>query len=328
MKLIRCSGVAAIALISVQCSDASAPEVDEPVINSPPGRIAFVTNVPSVFSGALYVANSDGSGLRQLHAGPASYSRPRWSPDRRRIVFSMYDDNTGTSSIYVIDVDGSEGVKRLTTGGHPAWSPDGSRIAFVAGDFMSGGFGVHVMNADGTSVRRLTFPNDPAQCSTGSSASDVKPDWSPDGLKIVFERDIHTSESGFDCGLDGWGYVPNVYVVNADGTGVRRLRSLNLWVEDGEPAWSPDGRFIAFSTLNTGLYVIDKDAAYAAEPVTADLQGIGFSPVWSPDSKKLLIVSAGPSENKLVIVDLASFGTSVLSFPGVSGRIQEPAWSR
>jgi Tol biopolymer transport system component len=334
MKLIRCGVVTAIALVSIQCSDASAPEieVDDPIINSPSGRIAFVTET-SPGNGALYVANSDGSGLRQLHAGPTYYARPRWSPDRRRIAFSRFDLNTLVSGVYVIDVDGPDGIVRLADGSNPGWSPDGSKIVYVAGSFLNGGLAIHVMNADGSNVRRLTFPNNPAQCSQGSSANDLKPDWSPDGQKILFERDIHTSEDGgFDCGMDGWGYVPNVYVMNADGTGARRLRSLDLRIGDGDPAWSPDGRSIAFSTHYSGLYVIDKDALHPAEPLAVDLQGIGLSPVWSPDSKKLLVLSvvlsANPPNNRFVIVDLQSRTTQVLSFPTVTGAMLDPAWSR
>ena len=66
------------------------PDGSPPEIVSPPGRIAFVTEV-SPFNGALYIVNSDASGFRQLAGGPAYYTRPRWSPDRRRIVFSRND---------------------------------------------------------------------------------------------------------------------------------------------------------------------------------------------------------------------------------------------
>lgn len=318
--------VLANALVCISCSDASAPDANEPIINSPSGRIAFVVeNSPG--NGALYIANSDGTGLRMLHAGPTYYERPRWSPDRRRIAFSTNRLEPPSSSIYVIDVDGPDGFTRLIDGTHPTWSPDGSRIAFVKNS--AGGFGIHVINADGSNVRQLTSPNNPAQCSQGSSASDWKPDWSPDGQRILFERDIHTSEDGgFDCGLDGWGYIPNIYVVHADGTGQSRFRSVDLWREDGEPAWSPDGRSVAYSTHNSGLYIVDKDARYAAEPVVAAIPGIALSPVWSPDGRKLLVLSATPPINQLVIVDLETGATHVLSFPSVSGLLHSPAWSR
>jgi len=67
---------------------------------------------------------------------------------------------------------------------------------------------------------------DPNQCSAGASAQNLKPDWSPDGKRIFFERDFNIDESnGFDCGLDDYGRVSNVYIMNADGTEIRRLRS-------------------------------------------------------------------------------------------------------
>jgi TolB protein len=324
---MKCSAIIApaLALVSIQCSDPAAPEVEEPIVNSPSGRIAFATEV-SPGNGALYVANSDGTGLRQLHSGSTYYMRPRWSPDRRRIVFARFDPDGPASGIYVIDVDGPEGIVRLTDGMDPAWSPDGSKIVFAR---VHTGAGLHVMNADGSNIRRLTSPNNPALCTTGTSANDLKPDWSPDGQRIVFERDIHTSEDGgFDCALDGWGYVPNVYVMNADGTGVRRLRSLDWWIDDMDPAWSPDGQFIAFATHFRGMYIVDKDAAYAAEPVVVALPGLGLDPVWSPDGKKLLVLSAIPPTNSLIMVDIATGKTQGLSFPTVPGLLLGPAWSR
>jgi Tol biopolymer transport system component len=145
----------------------------------------------------------------------------------------------------------------------------------------------------------------------------------------VFERDIHTAEGGeFDCALDGWGYVPNVYVMNADGTDVRRLRSLDWSIGDNEPSWSPDGRFIAFATHHSGMYIVDKDAPDAPGPVFTTFPGLGLDPVWSPDGKKLLFLRANPPANKLVVVDIASGAERELSFPSVPGLLLGPAWSR
>jgi Tol biopolymer transport system component len=228
------------------------------------------------------------------------------------------------SGVFVIDVDGPDGLVRLADGSYPAWSPDGTKIAFASSRGASG-FGIHVMNADGSDIERLTFPNDPSQCSEGSSANDLKPDWSPDGRKLLFERQISVTDGENDCGADGWGYVPNVYLVNADGTGVRRLRTLPLSTGDQDPAWSPDGHSIAFSTeWPLGVNIIDKDATSAAKPVAAAIPGI--SPVWSPDSKKLLVLSVSPPNNRLVIVELESGNTEVLSFPFVRGLLLDPAW--
>jgi len=328
MKQIQRGLVAVIAFVSVQCSEASAPEGEPPAITSPSGRIAFVTEV-SPFNGALYIANSDGSGLRQLTSGPAYHSRPRWSPDRRRIVFARGSSGSATQ-VYVIDVDGPSAMVRVADGWDPAWSPDGSKIVFTSsGGINPGVWGIHVMNADGSDVRRLTYPNDPVRCPQGSTAMDLRPDWSPDGRRILFERRLHTSDDGdgYDCGLDGWGYRPNVYVMNADGTGLRRLGSISTR-EDADPSWSPDGRLIAFSVLFDGLYVIDNEGAGPEQRVAVPLVGWGSGPVWSPDGKRLLFLNVNVPNNQLAVVDIATGVTQVLSFPTVSGHLSDPAWSR
>jgi TolB protein len=93
-----------------------------------------------------------------------------------------------------------------------------------------GNWEVYVMNADGSGQRRLTR----------NAAADASPAWSPDGRKIAFVRN-----RGAPC------YAPvclsnsGIYVMNADGTGQRRLARNAGWV------WSPDGREIAYLSSAT-----------------------------------------------------------------------------
>ena len=89
----------------------------------------------------------------------------------------------------------------------PAWSPDGSRIAFVSD--RDGNREIYVMYANGSRPTRLT----------NAPASDSRPAWSPDGSQIAFTsfRDASTAA---------------VFVMNADGSGVRRLAF------GRDPAWS------------------------------------------------------------------------------------------
>jgi TolB protein len=340
MRKLQCVCAAAIFVVSVQCGSASAPDGSPPKVITPPdsnppeiispsGRIAFVTEV-SAFNGALYIANSDGTGLRQLSSGQAYCTRPRWSPDRRRIAFGKDTDDL-TSGIYVIDVDGTSGIRRLGDGGDPAWSPDGKKIAFVSqGGGGFGATGIYVMNADGTGVQQLTSPNNPIQCPEGASANDNSPDWSPDGKRILFERDLSTDDlGGYDCNLDGYGRQPQVFVMNADGTGLRRLRSVASDVSDQSPSWSPDGRLVAYNSyMGGGLFLIDSAGASAAQPVPAQSNGLALDPVWSPDGKKLLFLDGKPPTNALAIYELATGITTHLSFPTVAGLILDPAWSR
>ena len=155
--------------------------------------------------GAVFTIDPDGTDERQISHPPQGYvdRNPDVSPDGRRIAFEREGvdcgPDCGYDEIFVVDVDGSN-VTQLThnppgavcgTGGYcngmPAWSPDGKTIAFSRAsglivDDLIENVGIEVMNADGSHLRQLTQTTRPA------SGEDTNPQWSPDGRKIVFQR--------------------------------------------------------------------------------------------------------------------------------------------
>jgi len=164
-------------------------------------RITFT----HVDSGAVYVANRDGSGRRVL-ARTKTAGTP--SPDGRLIAF-ITDDH-----LWVMNADRS-GRRMLapSLAGEIVWSPDSRTIAFTESD---GDAEIFVVNRDGSGLRNLT---------DNSGVDDGDPVWSPDGQAIAFtsDRDGNTE----------------IYVVNADGSGERNVSQNPL--EDIAPAWSPKG---------------------------------------------------------------------------------------
>jgi Tol biopolymer transport system component len=230
---------------------------------SPDGkRIAFTSFRHGL--GDIYVVNADGSGEQRLTTNPAHDDLATWSPDGSRIAFSSLRD--GNFEIYVMNADGT-GQTRLTTDPEddfsPSWSPDGRRIAFRSNRDSNGE--IYVMNVDGTGQTRLTF----------NTASDHSPAWGPNG-QIAF---VSTRQGN------------GIYVMNDDGTDVRRVTTFAPNRNEYRPNWSPDGSKIAFQADrdipigNTEIYVMNADGT--GQQRLTDYPGHDDWPDWSPDGGQI-----------------------------------------
>ena len=186
----------------------------------PPSRWRVVAIAAAIVAGAaLLVTPALGLGDRLLSLirstpTPLDVQTPAWSPDGRKLAFVSRRD--GNSEIYVINADGS-GQENLTQhparDSHPSWSRDGRKLAFVSR--RDGNSEIYVMNADGSGLRNVTR----------APSNDLRPAWSPDGRAIAFVKMIlwkcPRPRDKTPCNNDV--YEPNLYVVNGDGSGLRRL---------------------------------------------------------------------------------------------------------
>ena len=125
------------------------------------------------------------------------------------------------------------------------------------------------------------------------------PVWSPDGRKIAFVR-LNTRLG--------------VYVVNADGSGMRNLTPKPMGAAYAAPAWSPDGRKIAFASERDGnseIYLMNADGS-GQRRLTRNLAYDG-DPAWSPDGQKITFVSNRDGRYEVYVMNADGSGQRSLT---------------
>jgi TolB protein len=242
----------------------------------------------------IYSSDINGRGIRRLTNAAGSRpnsSSPSFSPDSRRILFNKHGSGPEVDGVYVMNANGS-GQRRLAEGGvNPVFSPSGAEIAYTRG-------GIVIANADGGGSRVIVPDrNVTTQQPLGRYfETNGEAGWAPNGRQLVFSR--HTSTISFSCTP-----IPDcarpvltdeLYVVNADGTGLRQLTSTPN-VQDLDASWSPDGRMIAYFRRPDGA----DDAHGEIWVMNADGTGqrriaLGANPEWST-------VQGGPGKPRVIV---------------------------
>jgi Tol biopolymer transport system component len=295
------------------------PANDRPIFSPDGTRIAFLNRAaPTALD--VIVVRADGSGATKITTEPlVSVGYLGWAPDSASVIVS--NDTSGQLDVFDSTRVGPPTTLGVTNGSdnfndHAAemfQPPDGRKVLFLRS-------GTHpslvVTDRGGASERALID-------GTRADASFIylgAPQWSPDGSMVAFmgaQRDVAED------------YL--VWVMNADGTGLRKLSKGTHPINESNPAWSPDGTRIALQRWNIDVNADQPEPRpiTVIDVKTGDEDEVGDPPInngfegwgWSPDGESIIEL---PVPDQLNITNVATGKPRMIPWTVASN----PAWQR
>ena len=231
---------------------------------------------PGANEGQLSWFDSAGNFTGSVAKG--NYGNAELSPDETRIAVTEFDSQSGASNIWVFDLQRGSRTKVTFNAGRndfAVWSPNGDRIVFASN--RNGFMDLYEKNADGTGEERLLLKSDDEKQPTS---------WSRDGRYLLYNM----------AGPGDIGVLPL--------EGERKpFPFLHTEFPEGQAVFSPDGRWIAYTSLESGSpeayirpFTPEKGSESGAGGKWLVSNGGGQRPRWRGDGKELYYVSPAPQQ--------------------------------
>lgn len=249
----------------------------------------------------LYVMDYDGHDPRQVTVDGFLNLMPRWSPDRKFLVFTSYRSR-GKQKLMLIELSTGKRWTMVAMDGlniTPSFSPDGAYLAFSSS--RDGNAELYRLDTRTKELERLT----------NHRAGDLSPSWSPTGRQIAFTSDR--------------GGQPQLYLMSADGSNLRRLTFQGSY--NASPAWSPRGTWIAHvcrtEQKTYKICITSPDGRHHRQLTTG--RGVDDSPSWSPDGRHLVFSSLSGGKSHIYMISLD--GADMERLTVGESHYSSPSWS-
>ncbi len=166
---------------------------------------------------------------------------------------------------------------------------------------------IYIMDYDGAGVRRITT----------NHSLNIGPSWGPDGRTLAYAS--YASQ------------YPDVYVATLDGRPVTRPAQGSEVIHNQNPAISPDGTKIAFSSSRGGragyldIWVVNRDGTDLRNLTPNTPDSSEGAPTWSPGGNQIAFTSDKPGTNQIYLMNADGTGMRRLTFEQQADR---PSWSK
>ncbi|MBL8896374.1 MAG: S9 family peptidase [Planctomycetes bacterium] len=283
----------------------------------------------------LWLQRVDGSGAKQLTSFEGYDGGAKWAPDGR---IGFLSTRSGSMQVWVIDPRGGE-AQRLTDVkegvANFAWSPDGKRLSYtlqVRLDPEISSIYADLPKADAKIIDDLLYRHwdqwkdgtyshlhvqdavlgaKPVDLMAGERVDtplvpfggDSQIAWSPDGQHLVYSaKKVENPARSTDSDL---------YLVSVKG-GEARCLTDGMDGFDREPRWSPDGRFVAFHSMQRAGFEADRERLMLWEKESGQIRELSGAldawiedMVWAPDSSRLYVTAGVTGTVQCFEIDLA-----------------------